>query len=55
MKTSSIGYVTITRLDHYGELGVPSGKCTKEGEAEFILLNCHHGQNRVWLKRGDIK
>lgn len=47
------GYVEIKRFDHFGEYAVPTGK-VKGDEAEFILLNCQHGEHKVWLKREDI-
>jgi len=53
MKTATEGYVKISRLDHWGELGVPTGLCRAD-EAEFVLLKCKHGHHKVWLKRNDI-
>jgi hypothetical protein len=49
------GYVTIRRFDHYGEVGVPTGKVNEEtGEAEFIMLDCKHGGHRLWFKPEDL-
>ena len=57
-KTSSIGYVTIKTLPHYGEDAIPIGelRTNEQGEVEreFQLLKCQHGESRVWLKRTDI-
>lgn len=51
--TSRSGYVTVLSLPHFGEHAVPTGKVQDE-MAEFILLNCKHGEHKVWLKREEI-
>ena len=58
MKVSSQGYVTINSWPHVGEHAVPhKGVRVNEAgevEREFVLLNCKHGEHKVWLKRSDI-
>lgn len=58
MKVSSIRYVTIRTLPHYGEDAIPYGTEIKmiDGIAhrEFWLLYCTHGERVVWLSRKDI-
>lgn len=58
MRIASEGYVTIRSFPHFGEKAVPyKGIRTREDgvvEREFILLNCQHGEHRVWLTRADI-
>lgn len=53
IKKSTIGYVKIKSLPHYGEAGVPTGRSDGE-RAEFRLLDCAHGLTTVWLRREEI-
>ena len=48
------GYIEVKRLDHYGELAVPTHRRDETGAVEFILLNCKHGHHKVYLQRKDI-
>jgi hypothetical protein len=53
IRKSDTGYVIIKSLPHYGEKAVPIGQA-KDGQREFILLDCVHSETRVWLRREDL-
>ena len=58
IKKSDQGYVTIKTLPHYGEHAVPLGNTRQredgETEVEVVMLNCTHGEHRIWITRKDI-
>lgn len=57
IKISSIGYVTIKRLDLFKEKAVFIGNVREvdgEKKAEFFLISGKSDERKVWLKRTEI-